>query len=61
MKKLYVRYFVSKNDPTLYDEHFICVVNCGFSEMQDSIALNAYNMSVFLSAYPDGKAEFVWR
>jgi hypothetical protein len=60
MKKLYVRYFVSKNDPTLYDEHFVCVNNCGGKEIQDSIALNAYNMTTFLTAYPNGKVEFVW-
>lgn len=61
MKKLYVRYFVSQNDPTVYDEHFVCVNNCGTRETQESIAMNAYNMTVFLTQYPNGKAEFVWK
>jgi hypothetical protein len=60
MKKLYVRYFVNKNDPTLYDEQFVCVNYYGDKEIQDSIKLQAYNMNVFLTTYPDGKVDFVW-
>ena len=60
MKKLYVRYFIRKNDHTPFDEHFVCVDNCGSREMQESIEANAFNMTTFLRAYSDGKAEFVW-
>ena len=61
MKKLYVQYFINKESAVPWDSHFVCVDNCGTREMQESIAQNAYNMTVFLTQNPNGKAVFVWQ
>jgi hypothetical protein len=60
MKKLFVRYFHYKNDSVPQDSHFVCVDNCGSREMQKSIEETAYNSSVWMRTYPDGKVDYVW-
>jgi hypothetical protein len=60
MKKLFVRYFHYKNDQVPQDSHLVCVDNCGSREMQEAIKETAYNASVWMKTYPDGKVDYVW-
>jgi hypothetical protein len=60
MKKLFARYFHYKNDEIPQDSYFVCVSNCGGREMQEAIKEAAYNMSVWMNTYPNGKVDLVW-
>ena len=60
MKKLYLFFYVSKNDVYPTEKHFICVDNCGKPEMFESTKDKTYSIVKFMSEFPSGKAEFKW-
>ena len=60
MKKLYVQFFKHGASITPEEQYFVCVDNCGSRETQESIKLQAYNMSVWFTQYPHGRVNFVW-
>ena len=61
MKKLYLQFYCNKIDPIPWDVYFACVDNCGTGEMIRCIKQEAYNISVFMESYPDGKVDFTWK
>jgi hypothetical protein len=58
MKKLYLFFYVSKNDVYPTEKKFICDENADRMQMFEAIKEKSYSIVKFMIEFPSGKAEF---